>query len=66
MVTQMDRKNKSNLKIWAMPIELICNFDYCENTIICFDDKSLDKSIKKNRLYEITKKNKTPAIRLCD
>ena len=66
MVTQLDRKNKWDLKIWAMSMKLFYNFDYCENTVISFYDKSSDQSIKKNRIYKIIKKNKTPVFCLCD
>ena len=67
MVTQLDRKNKWDLKIWAMSMKLCYNFYYCENTVISFYDKSSDQSIKKNRIYKIIKKyNKTPVFCLCD
>ena len=66
MVTQLDRKNKWDLKIWAMSMKLFYNFDYFENTVTSFYDKSSDQSIKKNRIYKIIKKNKPPVVCLCD
>ena len=38
MVTQLDRKNKWDLKIWAMSMKLFYNFNYFENTVISIYD----------------------------
>ena len=49
---QWDRKIEYNLKIWALPMELFCDFDFYKNTVICLCDKVPDQSIKKNLIHK--------------